>query len=61
LATVVELVGVQFILDKQSNRNRKLKIRSSMFSQIYTERMRLIDDVNEICDVLGDSRVLYSS
>jgi len=28
---------------------------------MYTERMRLIDDVNEICEVLQESRNLYTT
>jgi len=55
LSTVVELMGVQFILEREE-RNRRYERVHGRDSPQYTRRLKLIDDVNELCEVLQASK-----
>lgn len=48
---VVELFGREFILNRE-NRKRENETKYGKNSPEYTERLKLIDDMNEMCDLI---------
>jgi archaellum component FlaC len=58
LNMVVELNGVHFILNRP-HRNRKHEQALGKTSRKYTQRLKLVDDLSELCTVLNMSKDFY--
>ena len=58
MSTVVELLGVDFIL-KRRDRKRFYESQHNRQSPSYTDYLKTIDDLNEICEIINLSKDEY--
>ena len=49
LSTVIQLVGEKYIVDSRDRRQRTFELRCKNQNRLYTQKFKLIDDVNELC------------